>query len=122
MDERGRIVVVAAGFALWIGGRCVAAARWADVRTLRGVRPSTATAAADALAVRVELLDGTLIELREEAPGFDLFLDRASASLSGLRPFREWHPALADGTAPADGLVFFERPGRRPPPPRRSAT
>jgi hypothetical protein len=112
MDDKGRIVVVAAGFALWVAGRCIAAARWADVRTLRGV--SLDPARADQLALRVELVDGTLIELREEAPGFDLFLDRASVTLPGMLPFRSWHPALADGSAPPTGLVVFERPGKRP--------
>jgi hypothetical protein len=112
MDDKGRIVVVAAGFALWLGGRCIAAARWADVRTLRGVAIDPARP--DHLALRVELLDGTLIELREEAPGFDLFLDRASVTLAGMLPFKSWHPALADGTAPATGLLVFERPAKRP--------
>jgi hypothetical protein len=117
MEDKGRIVVVAAGFALWVGGRCIAAARWADVRTLRGVRIDSSLP--DHLALRVELVDGTLIELREEAPGFDLFLDRASVTLQGMLPFRSWHPALVGGAAPENGVVVFERPGKRSPPTRR---
>ena len=105
-DDRGRIVVVAAGFALWLGGRCVAAGRWADIRQLRALRRAVG---GEALALRVQLTDGSLLELDERAPGFDLFLDRASATLSGLVPFNQWHPAFARGDAPADGVVLFER-------------
>jgi hypothetical protein len=99
--DKGRVVVVAAGFALWVGGRCVAAARWADIARLRANQTS-----AGALALRVELADGSLMELDEAAPGFDLFLDRASVVLPGLAPFKTWHPGLVAG---GDGVVIFER-------------
>ena len=110
MADPGRVVVVAAGFALWSGGRCVAAARWSDVRRLRAywrdVVPS------DALYLGVELVDGSLMELREDAPGFDAFLDRAAATLQGLLPYGDWHHTLA--AAPGgDGVVIFERKSRR---------
>jgi hypothetical protein len=108
MADRGRVVVVAAGFALWVGGRCVAAARWSDVRRLRAHRP----AEGDALALRVELVDGSLMELHEQAPGFDAFVGRASATLSGMLPFSDWHHAIA--AAPAGGeALLFERSARR---------
>jgi hypothetical protein len=105
LPDKGRVVVVAAGFALWVGGRCTAAARWADVARLRANQTS-----AGALALRVELADGTVLELDEAAPGFDLFLDRASVVLPGLAPFKSWHPGLAAG---GDGVLIFER--RRTP-------
>lgn len=107
-DDRGRIVVVAAGFALWAGGRCVAAARFSDIRRLRVTRP--ASAGPDHLALRVELTDGSLMELRDEAPGFDQFVDRARTSLKGMSLPREWHAALASDGVPPDGALIFEKP------------
>jgi hypothetical protein len=111
MEDRGRVVVVAAGFALWSGGRCVAAARWSDVRRLRAYRRQTGRP--DALYVAVELVDGSAVELNEEAPGFDAFLDRASATLPGLLPFGAWHPAMAAAPPESEGVVLFERKSRR---------
>jgi hypothetical protein len=111
VTDLGRVVVVAAGFALWLGGRCVAAARWADVRRVRAYRRDVGTS--DALCVAVELADGSLVELREEAPGFDAFLDRAAATLQGLLPYRDWHHTLAASAAGGDGIILFERKGRR---------
>lgn len=111
MGDPGRVVVVAAGFALWSGGRCVAAARWADVRRLRAYRRDIAPA--DALYLGVELVDGSVMELHEEAPGFDAFLDRASTTLPGMLPYAAWHPALSTSSSSGDGVVLFERPARR---------
>jgi hypothetical protein len=108
MADQGRIVVVAAGFALWSGGRCVAAARFSDIRRLRAIR--AAAAPSTALALRVELTDGSLMELRHEAPGFDLFLDRATTSLRGLVPLATWSAALHGDDPPADGMLIFEKP------------
>jgi hypothetical protein len=111
MTDPGRVVVVAAGFALWSGGRCVAAARWSDVRRLRAYRRDIAPA--DALYLGVELVDGSLMELHEEAPGFDAFLNRASATLSGLLPYDAWHSALSTAPPAGEGIVLFERKARR---------
>jgi hypothetical protein len=102
--DQGRIVVVAAGFALWQGGRCVAAARFSDIRRLRAVRPRSADP--DALALQVELGDGSLMELRDAAPGFDLFLDRAATLLKGMLPFSAWQHL----PAAAGPMVIFEKP------------
>ncbi len=111
MTDTGRVVVVAAGFALWSGGRCVAAARWADVRRLRAYVPGES---ADApMRLGVELLNETIMELHEAAPGFDAFLDRASATLPGMLPFAAWHEPLRAGASHADGVVVFERVARR---------
>ena len=103
MADQGRIVVVAAGFALWAGSRCVAAARFSDIRRLRAVRLPTS------IALRVELTDGSLMELRDGAPGYDLFLERAAVTLKGLVPVADWHPVLARNEAP-DGILLFEKP------------
>jgi hypothetical protein len=109
--DPGRVVVVAAGFALWSGGRCLAAARWADVRRLRAYRREVGPT--DALYLGVELVDGSLMELREEAPGFDAFLDRASVTLQGLLPYSAWHHTLTEAAPGGDGVVLFERKERR---------
>jgi hypothetical protein len=111
MSDLGRVVVVAAGFALWSGGRCVAAARWTDVRRIRAYLREVG--ASEALCVAVELVDGSLVELREEAPGFDAFLDRAAVILQGLLPYRDWHHTLAAAGTGGDGITLFERTARR---------
>jgi hypothetical protein len=109
MTDRGRVVVVAAGFALWMGGRCVAAARWSDVRRLHVRRHD---AQGDALAIIVELVDGSRMELHEQAPGFDAFVSRGSATLSGMLPFGDWHHAAA-ATTSDEGALLFDRSTRR---------
>lgn len=117
-DAQGRVVVVAAGFALWRGGRCIAAARWADLRRLSAYR--SAEGASDALRLAVELVDGTVMELLEAAPGFDAFLDRAAAVLPTLKPFAAWSPTLTAGAAGAEPTVIYEKKelGKRQRPPR----
>ncbi len=109
MEDRGRVVVVAAGFALWRGGRCVAAARWADVERL--IARQYSFPASEALALRVELIDGTQMELLEDAPGFDAFLDRAAVTLRGLTPYERWHSAVV--SLSGDSLTVYERNTRR---------
>jgi hypothetical protein len=111
LDEHGRIVVVAAGFALWKGGRCIAAARWGDIQRLRAYRAEADSA--DAIRLVVELKDGTLLEYHEQAPGFDAFLDRASTMLPSLLRFAAWHPALMLAPPGGEGTVIFERPPER---------
>ena len=46
------------------------------------------------------------MELHEAAPGFDLFLDRASTVLPGLLPFASWSQELRVG---AVETVIYER-------------
>jgi hypothetical protein len=109
-DSKGRVVVVGAGFALWRGGRCIAAARWSDLRRLRGYKLAESP---DTMRLGVELVDGTVMELHEQAPGFDLFLDRAAVQLgSALLPFAAWGPTLE---ASPTGVVIYEKkePRRR---------
>lgn len=105
--DSDRVVVVAAGFALWVGSRCAASARWSDVRRLRAYRQ--AGTGPDAICLGVDLADGTVMELKEQAPGFDAFLDRASVVLPGLLPFTAWHPALTLAASTGEGIVLFER-------------
>ena len=101
-------MVVAAGFALWAGSRCAAAARFSDIRRLRALHPPGAPP--EALAIRVELTDGSVMELRDEAPGFDLFLARAATLLTGLLPYAGWIATVRAPDAPADGVLIFEKP------------
>ena len=108
-EDSGRIVVVAAGFALWQGGRCIAAGRWADIKAMRAFRRDDAT---QSVRLQVELRDGSLLEFLEEAPGFDAFLDRASAVLSGMLPFAAWHPKLILAPAGGEGAVVYQRSSR----------
>lgn len=110
--DPGRIVVVAAGFALWLGGRCIAAARWSDVKRLRAYR--NRGTGADAICLGVDLANGTVLELKEQAPGFDAFLDRAVVVLPALLPFAAWHPALTLAPSEGDGMVLFERAEPKP--------
>lgn len=107
-DDLGRVVVVSAGFALWLRGRCVAAARFSDIRRLRIVALPGVGPAAHAL--HVELGDGSLMELRDEAPGFGLFVERAATLLTGMLPVSTWHATLRDAGTPADGVVLYEKP------------
>lgn len=112
MDDLGRVVVVQAGFALWKGGRCIAAGRWADIRQIRATR-----LASDETAARLvmELMDGTVLEMHENAPGFTLFLKRGAATLSGLIPVDVWRPALFAAPSGGEGALLFERPEPRQP-------
>jgi len=107
-DDLGRIVVVAAGFALWKGGRCIAAARWADIQRVRAYRLADKTP--DAVRLGVDLADGSVMEFHEAAPGFDLFLDRAQVTLPGLLAFASWHPKLMLAAPGGEAAVIFERP------------
>lgn len=65
------------------------------------------------LRLGVELVDGTVMELHEQAPGFDLFLDRAALQLgSAMLPFSAWGSTLDTSEA---GVVIYEmkQPRRR---------
>lgn len=109
MEDRGRVVVIAAGFALWQGGRCAAAARWMDVQRL--VARACSFPPTDALSLMVELADGSQMELHEDAPGFDAFLDRAAATLRGITPYEQWHSAVV--SLSGEPLTVYERNTRR---------
>ena len=89
----------------------MAAARWSDVRRLRAYRRGAL--ADDVLYLGVELVDGSKVEFHEQAPGFDAFLDRASATLQGLLPYGDWHHTLDDPATSIAGVVVFERKARR---------
>ena len=116
-DEQGRVVVVAAGFALWLQGKCVAAARWSDIRRLRAMRrPSVA---GEQISLIVELTDGTTLELMERAPGFGQFAERAGSVLTGLRPIGEWRESQPAEAPSPNGTLLFKRAAGPPTRPSR---
>jgi len=59
----------------------------------------------------VELVDGTQMELHEDAPGFDAFLVRAGQTLRGITPYERWHSAVV--SLSGDSLIVYERNARR---------
>lgn len=63
--------------------------------------------ATDALSLIVELVDGTQMELHEDAPGFDVFLDRAGQTLRGLVPYERWHSTVV--SLSGESLTVYER-------------
>jgi hypothetical protein len=52
------------------------------------------------------------MELHEQAPGFDAFVDRGAVTLSGMLPFGDWHHAATAATSD-DGALLFDRSTRR---------
>jgi hypothetical protein len=67
--------------------------------------------ATGALSLVVELVDGSQMELHEDAPGFDAFLDRAAITLRGLVPYADWHSAVV--SLSGESLTVYERNTRR---------
>jgi hypothetical protein len=105
--ESDRIVLVASGFGLWLAGRHVASARWGDVERVRAIRPQDEHAP---LVVEVALAGGSVVELREDVPGWLAFLHAARVQLAGMPPAERWRAEL-----PAGGgeLLLFDRRARR---------
>ena len=53
------------------------------------------------------------MELHEAAPGFDLYVERATVTLTGMLKYRDWHHTLAAAVPDVAGVVLFERKARR---------
>jgi hypothetical protein len=105
MDDRGRIVVVTAGFGLWRDGRCLAAGKWSDIARIRAYM--VATAAGNAIAAAIELRDGSEVEVREDAPGWATFLNAAPTKLPGMPSPEAWTAELRVSSSAS--LTLFER-------------
>ena len=105
--ESDRIVLVASGFGLWLGGRHVASARWGDVERVCAIRGPDEHVP---LIVAVTLAGGSAIELHEDVPGWLAFLHAARGQLAGMPPAEQWRAEL-----PAGGgeLLLFDRRARR---------
>jgi hypothetical protein len=107
MIDRGRIVVVAAGFGLWLGGRCLAAGKWTDVAGIRAyLRPSENGPRA---CFAVRLRDNSEVEMEREAPGWIEFLRSAPSKLPGMPAPDEWLDELLAGPALPYEKTLFER-------------
>lgn len=105
MADQGRVVVVAAGFGLWQGGKCLAAGKWTDIASLRAYRrPETP----DDARIAIELRDGSAVEIVERAPGFAAFAGAAVTKLPGTPAPDEWLPAL-HASPPNEERTLFTR-------------
>ena len=78
-----RIVVVGAGFGVWIDNRHIASARWGDVTEVR-VRKHDA-AHKEGVDLVVVLRDGAEVAIEYNLSGYQSFLAAAEASLAGMR-------------------------------------
>ena len=108
--DRGRIVVVAAGFGLWLGGRCLAAGRWSDVAGIRAYRRPGPNGGQAYIAVR--LRDDSEVEMGSGAPGWMEFVSVAPSKLPGMPEPRAWLPALGAPSEPLNETILFERQTR----------
>jgi hypothetical protein len=100
------LVATSADFALLRGGRPVAGGAWDDVVAARAYRDGAGGSGAVCLALR--LRRGAEFVGRDDAPGWDDFVDAAESALPGMGRRAGWWPAAADG-GPAAAVVLFER-------------
>jgi hypothetical protein len=101
------LVATARDFALLRGGRPVAGGTWDDVRQAYASVEDAPPGGA-ALCLTLRLGRGAEFRARDDAPGWDDFVEAAEAALPGMRPRRVWEPAL-QRDAPAGPDVVFER-------------
>jgi hypothetical protein len=104
MGDRGRIVVVAAGFGHWRDGRCLAAGKWTDVSRVRAYKCAAPTP--PSICVGVQLRDGSEMEVQEDVPGFASFVNAAATKLPGMPVPDTW---IAELRAAKGEVVLFER-------------
>jgi hypothetical protein len=96
------LVATSSDFALLRHGRPVAGGSWDDV-------VEAGAALADGVAtVTLRLHGGAAFVARDDAPGWDDWLDAAESALPDMTPHGGWWPALAAGGAP---VVVFRRDG-----------
>lgn len=110
MTDRGRIVVVAAGFGVWQGGKCLAAGKWSDIAKIRAY--AVTVGPLHTVCAAIELRDGSEVEVRSEAPGWMSFVNAASTKLPGMPHPDAWLPQLAVAAPGADPQILFERSDR----------
>jgi hypothetical protein len=105
--DRGRVVVVAAGFGVWKDGRCLASGRWADIARVRGNRRERN--GKTALAITIELRDGSELEIQGETPGWIEFLSMAHGRLPGMPAPASWIDAIEHSPSIPSDVLLFER-------------
>jgi hypothetical protein len=91
MVDRGRVVVVAAGFGLWKDGRCLAAGKWGDVS---GLRAYTRDVPENPICLVIRLRDGSEVEVQEDAPGWASLVNALPTKLPGTPSPEEWITAI----------------------------
>jgi hypothetical protein len=96
------LVATSSDFALLRGGRPVAGGAWDDVVHLRA---SAGDAPPGAVRLVLRLRDGAEFVARDDAPGWDDFVDAAESALPGMPPRRAWWPGVA--AAGGSGVVLF---------------
>jgi hypothetical protein len=107
--DRGRIVVVGAGFGLWQGGRCLAAGKWTDIASLRAYTRDTP---AQAICIVIRLRDGSEVEIQEEAPGWEMFVNTLPSKLPGTPNPETWIPEIRlEPSATSERSLFERRAG-----------
>jgi hypothetical protein len=98
------LVATAHDFALLRRGRPVASGRWDDVLRVH----ATTDGPPDGSRCLVLRLRGAEFRARDDAPGWDDFVEAAEAALPGMRPRRVWESDVRPG-APGPTVVVFER-------------
>ena len=107
MHATDRVVLVAAGFGVWQGGRHVASARWTDVERVVAVRSETASTPRLRVMLRLQGVDDVF--LAADLPGFEHFLAVAEQSLPGMRRSTSWRKVEHPGASVQQDLVLFDR-------------
>jgi hypothetical protein len=98
------LVATAHDFALLRRGRPVASGRWDDVRAAH----ATADGPPGGPRCLVLRLGGAEFRARDDAPGWDDFVEAAEAALAGMRPRGDWEAALAR-VAPGQPVPVYAR-------------
>jgi len=106
MADRGRVVVVAAGFGLWQDGRCLAAGKWTDVSQLRAHITSSTP---PSISLIIQLRDGSEVEIREEAPGWATLVNVLPSKLPGTPAPETWITELRAAPSAESERTLFER-------------
>src|SRR5688572_10389508 len=99
-----RVVLVAAGFGVWQGGRHQASARWTDVARVRAFRDGGVPSGRIQVALMLD--NGTEVLVHEQFPGYASFLGSAEKSLAGIRPRASWMAALQDPSSAGVAVVL----------------
>jgi hypothetical protein len=107
VTDRGRVVVVAAGFGLWRDGKCLAAGKWTDVAQLRAHRSS---ATPPSVSLIIQLRDGSEVEILEEASGWATLVNALPSRLPGAPGPESWIAEVRESpTGEADRTLFEPR-------------
>ncbi|MDF1501830.1 hypothetical protein [Roseisolibacter sp. H3M3-2] len=96
------LVATSADFARLSGGRPVASGAWDDVVQARALTAASGFGVGLALRLR----GGGEFVARDDAPGWDEFLDAAESALPGMQPRDGWQRVLAEAAGGPSAVVF----------------